>query len=234
MDILVVNINGLSYTKDLVDSLLSQDKPYLLTVVDQASVEEGTKEYLVGLSRDYKYIRVQFNEENVPLSTLWNNHYLSSGSDIVCFLNNDLLISPNFVSDTESIFKKEKMVGCVIHATNHPQYKCYGSLRYTILTKPVTQGWDFAIRRAAYNLIPDEIKFYGGDDFLFNKLKENKWEVAMALSSPVIHFKAKSRRYYPGDRTEESKVVADMGVERFSYQSPYTKPYPKFLELREE
>ena len=234
MDILIVNINNLFYTKNLIECLLKQTMAYSLTIIDQGSWEKGTLEYFTELVRNHNDIKLMLGNDNIPLSQLWNNHYLNTKSDLICFLNNDMLVPPNFVQDTIAIFEKEPSVGCVIHATNHPQYRCYGSLRYTIMSKPVTQGWDFAVRRSAYTLISDEIKFYGGDDFLFNKFKENKWAVAMALSSPVIHFKARSRKYYKGARQEESRIVADMGIERFSYQTSFTKPYPKFLELEEE
>ena len=226
MDILVVNINGLSYTKDLVNCLLRQNKPYLLMIIDQASDEEGTEEYLVSLTKDHEHIKVQFNKENVPLSRLWNSHYLSSESDLICFLNNDVLVPPNFVRDTITIFEKEPSVSCVIHATNHPRYRDMTPLQYEVLKISVTQGWDFAIRRSAYVMIPDEIKFYGGDDFLFNKFQENKWDVAIALSSPIVHFKAKSRMYYQGNRQEESKTVIRMGIKRFPYRCAFTIPYP--------
>ncbi len=233
MHILVVNINNLAYTKGLINCLLIQTRPYCLTIVDQNSIEEGTKYYLSFTYLKYLHMKVIFNKKNIPLSRLWNQHYLNSESDLICFLNNDVIIPSNFVKDTVDIFNKEPSVGCVIHATNHPLYQETSNLKYEILTSPVTQGWDFTIRKSAYHLIPEEIKFFGGDDFLFNKLYEDGWKVAIALSSPIIHFKAKSRRYYPGDRQQEAEICANMGIKRFPYRCPFTKPYPNFEKIIE-
>lgn len=230
----VVNINGLKFTKALVSDLLRQTHQFQLTLIDQGSTEFGTSEYLQSL-QEIPYIDIEIikNDSNIDLNRLWNRLYEKSNADYLCFLNNDVRISKNFVEDTIAIFEKEKRVGAVVHATNHSDYQVTSQLRYVILDEKITQGWDFTIRKEAYELIPDELKVFGGDDWLFVKMYRKYWKTAVALSSPIIHYKRKSHKFYAGDRNEESKALRNLGIERLFYGSKYSKTFPTFVEIVE-
>ena len=193
--ILVVNINNLNYTKDCINDLLKQDVPFDLTIVDQNSSEKGTHNWYKSLVENWPRkdctIKIQKNTDNVDLNRVWDEFYNTTENEYLCFLNNDVRITNNFVSDGERIFAKEKKVGCVVHATNHSSYKSKTSLNYAIVDG-IKQGWDFTMRRTAYNIIPSELKVYCGDDYLFEMLYRKGFKVAFALSSPLIHFQGKS------------------------------------------
>jgi GT2 family glycosyltransferase len=237
MHILVVNINGLQYTKDAIGDLLKQTVPFNLTLIDQGSSEEGTENYINALtSVPYPNIGLSIirNKGNVPLNHLWNDLYKNSTCDLLCFLNNDVRVPSNFVEDTLVIFKEEDNVGMVVHATNHPLYQETHPLCYVIMDTKIAQGWDFTIRRAAYVPIPEDIHYFGGDDWLFVQAYRKGWKLATALSSPIIHYKGQSRKYYTGDRLEEDALIrTKYSIERVSYRSPYTKQSPKFNAIIE-
>lgn len=231
----VVNINNLEYTKNVVGDLMRQTHQFDLTIVDQGSVEAGTKEYLDSLT-ETPYIHIVRNSTNVDLNRLWNAFYLSVKNPFayLCFLNNDVRIPHNFVEDTVAILEAEKSVGAVVHPTNHPDYQSTTPLRYSILNDDhLTQGWDFTMRKEAYVLIPDELKVFGGDDWLFTQMYKKLWKTAVAISSPIIHYHAKSRKYYTGDRQEEARALVGLGVERLSYIGQYNKQLPKFDTIKE-
>lgn len=206
--VLIVNINGLQYTLPLLDDLCAQTHLFDLTVIDQGSVEQGTREALA------KVGNVIYNPDNRPLNYLWNEHVATSSHPYVCFLNNDLRIPNNFIADTVNILEQETTVGAVIHATNHPDFTPSKDLIYKILPPGTMQGHDFAIRKNAYVPIPPDLKTFGGDDWLFTKLEETGWKVAAALSSPIVHFHARSRKFYTGNRTEEGEATARHGLSR--------------------
>ena len=117
--VLVVNINNLAYTSNVINDLLVQDCEFKLTVVDQGSTEINTREYLDFLC-ELDRINVIRNKTNVNLNTLWNKFYCETEEPYLCFLNNDVRVPRNFLKDTLDIFGKEKDVGATIHATNHP------------------------------------------------------------------------------------------------------------------
>ncbi len=215
MHILVVNINNLKYTKDLIDDLSKQTYPFKLTLVDQGSSEIGTQEYLNKLALMDEF-RIVGNDTNVDLCRLWNKFYLETTEPYLCFLNNDIRVTSNFVSDTVEIFKKEAHVGCVVHISNDSRYQ-ESELSYVIPHARFVQGWDFSLRREAYTLIPDEFKMFGGDDYLFLNLYSNGWKVAVALSSPIIHYGKKSYGYYRGNRHEEIETYLKGGHKRNGY-----------------
>ena len=218
IDIQVCNINNLAMTRDLVNDLLRQSFPFSLRIVDQNSSEKGTKEYLWSL-RIHPQIRVLMNDSNVDLNRLWNDFYKTSKAQFLCFLNNDVRVPSNFVKDTIEILKKEPEVGCVVHVTNGPEYSI-DRLTYFISEIKFIQGWDFTVRREAYTLIPDDLKVFGGDDYIFSNFYLRGWKVAVALSSPILHHKAKSRKYYTGSREEEAQAYLKYGYERLPHGRP--------------
>jgi len=214
--ILVVNINNLKYTRDLVSDLRNQTGEFKLTIMDQGSTEEGTKEYLDSLLDSGIELDVVYNEENVDLSRLWNKFYLETSEPYLCFLNNDLRILSNFVSDIYEIFHGGSDIGCVVHITNPTRF-IGEELAYVISDKKFVQGWEFTVKREAYTLIPDDLKTFGGDDYIFYNLYKNRWKVAVALSSPIIHYGRRSRKYYKGDRNEEVIAYRKYGFEKLPY-----------------
>lgn len=233
MYIQVVNINRLQYTKNLISGLTKQTKQCAIRLVDQHSSEYGTEEYLKYIEHTTS-IDVKRNTYNVPLNWLWNNFYKTTYSDYLCFLNNDILVPSNFVEDTINIFEKEPQVGCVVHATNHPDYCKVTDLNYKILSDKIVQGWDFTIRREAYNEIPRSLQVFGGDDYLFIEMYRSGWKTAVVLSSPIIHFNGASRKYCSSDiRISDDQYLRSRGYERLSYRSPYTIWKPSFYQIQE-
>ena len=230
--LVIVNINGLAYTKSIVGDLLAQTCPFLATIYDQNSCEHGTQEYLASLDNRVRHgkvndprLEVIQNTIHVDLNRIWNQHYYNSSSPYLCFLNNDVRITNNFIADTLAVFDAEPTVGCVIHTTNHPDYRASGPLDYKILEQQSIQGWDFTFRTEAYTEIPDDLKTFGGDDYLFANLYANGWKTAVVLSSPVIHYYAKSRKYYTGSRQTEAEALLAYGYPKL-HLCPYSRRYP--------
>ena len=214
--ILIVNLNNLEYTKNCISDLLSQDTNFDLTIIDQNSYESGTKEYMFTLYNIWNKSNINgslnliYNTDNIDLNRVWDDFYKSTDNEYLCFLNNDIRLPNNFVSDGEKIFQLEENVGCVSHATNHPNYQTkLNKLEYSVVNGRIKQGWDFTFRRKVYNIIPNELKVYCGDDFLFEMLYKNKYKVAFALSSPIIHFQGMSSKFLkepPSDVNRYAKL----------------------------
>lgn len=199
--ILVVNINNLKYTRDCVDDLQKQNVPFDLTIVDQNSTESGTKEWYEKLKKGGWHrtdcnLNIVLNDKHEPLNHVWNLFYWTNKNDYLCFLNNDLRITDNFVRDGEEIFRLNEEVGAVVHPTNHPKYvRKKNKLVYEISRGRIKQGWDFTFRRDCYNEIPKVLKTYCGDDYLFEMLYQDGHQLAFALSSPILHYCSQSSKY---------------------------------------
>ena len=191
--ILIVNLNNIEYTKKCINSLNNQtNKNFKVFLVDQNSDEIGTSEYLDEcLNNNIIVIR---NSDNFPLNHIWNNFKNLTNFKYLCFLNNDTILSSNYVDDTLKTFNDNIKIGIVIHVTNNNLHnKIKNKLEYIVLTEPMSQGWDFTIKREIYPDIPKELLIFGGDDYIFSKLCKYEYLVAMVYSSPIKHFKERTR-----------------------------------------
>ena len=189
--VLVVNRNNLALLIDCITDLQRQTVPFALTVVDNSSIEDGTKAYLNNLDA-----QVIFNKSNVPLNTLWNQFAKQAEEPYLCFLNNDVRLPRNFVEDSQSLLKHKRKIGITCHVTNNPSYDKTGKLTYHLLSPNERQGWDFTIRKALYKPIPRTLQWFYGDDYLWHHVYKSGYEGAVLLSSPIIHYQgATSRRH---------------------------------------
>lgn len=184
--ILIVIHNEFDRTNDLINDLMSQDIKFNLTLVDNDSSDQGLFKLYDRLN-ELEYVNIIKNNFNKPLNHIWNDFYESTTEEYLVYLNNDIRIPSNFLSDNEHIFNNHLDVGSVIHSTNNPNYFNLTKNEYVILDE-AWQGWDFAIRRDCYDLIPVELKWYSGDTFIFdNLIKKHKKKIAISLSSPILH-----------------------------------------------
>lgn len=237
---LIVNFNCLQHTKNLVADLEAQNfQGFELIIVDQNSQEAGTKDFLDAMQS--KYIVVQ-NGYNKPLNHIWNWFAKVAQYDFCAFLNNDIRIPKNFLSDTVNIFMKEPDVACVVHPTNHPDWQiARKKLDYVVLDERVRQGWDFSYRRAYWTPIPEILDFYCGDDFVFENTYLNNRKVAMALSSPIIHLLSQTRRS-PLNRVipnrNPNKDIENYRALGFTHNlgliDKYSKVAPEIVSLKQE
>jgi hypothetical protein len=196
--IIIVNLNQLKLTKNCIDDLKKQiNQNFKIYLFDQNSSEIGTAEYLDECIKDN--ILVYKNTENVPLNYIWNNFKNICDYEYLCFLNNDVELSNTFIDDTIKILNNESTVGSVIHVTNNPYYlQSKNTLEYKIFNEmPLYQGWDFTLRRSIIPEIPRALQIFGGDDYIFAKINTMGYKIAIAYSSPIIHYKEKTRVNIP-------------------------------------
>lgn len=197
IDVIVINLNCLAHTKNLVNDLRRQKLgTFNLTIIDQNSVEAGTVEWLDEMYSDPLSPVVIRHSYNIPLNSVWNTFIKSSTSQYVCILNNDIRIPPNFLSDVYAIFEDDASIGAVMHPTNHPLYaKELPETVYDILEHgKYRQGWDICMRRDAWTHIPESLTIYCGDDFVFENMYRKGYEAAIAISSPIIHYLGQTRK----------------------------------------
>ena len=230
LHILVVNINNLDYTKNCIADLMMQlDHDFDLTIIDNGSTENGTREYMDMLA--INGVTVIIHNQPVSLVKIWNDFYKNTQNKFLCYLNNDVRLSCNYVSSIKKVFEKESTVGIVCHATNNPKYSEVKELEYVVLFENMRQGWEFTIKRDAYCLIPEVFHTFCGDDYIYAKLYEKGFKAAMILSSPVIHFLGKSQ--YPGISDVYNKDVENfkkMGFKTFLW-SGYSIGKPHLMPI---
>jgi glycosyltransferase involved in cell wall biosynthesis len=224
--ILIVNINNLQYTKDCIADLRKQtNQDFEITLVDQGSTEEGTSAYLSSIND----LKVIYNGYNKNLNQIWNEFQQQNQNPYLCYLNNDVRLTNNFVSDTIQILEEQPSVGCVVHATNSWRYNQPTNLEFVFSNRLIKQGWDFTIRREDYETIPAKLKFYFGDDWIFHHLYQRKRKVAVCLSSPIIHYGSKSAINSPISFVDVEKIYKQLGLQRnLAHYHEYSEIVPTY------
>ena len=244
--VIVVNRNCLKYTKSLMKDLsLQSNRNFDLVLIDNASTETGTSEFINLLLKNTPHTIIK-NPNNESLNKIWNRYANQKQYKYVSFLNNDIEIPSNFIDDTLSIFKREGNVSCVIHATNHTEHQTVKTnLDYRVLplSLQVRQGRDLTIKTKTWEPIPETLQFYCGDDFIYEMMRRKGLNVAVALSSPVIHYQGMTRKNSPPnvDNKIRNQALADIAeYKRLGYThiwtqlSPYSTMHPTYKTFKYE
>lgn len=216
LEIIIVNYNLKEQTNILLNQLINQTfKDFSIILIDQASTEEGTDLFLDNWSNKIKVIK---NQTNVPLNHLWNEFVKNSDSDLITLINNDIEIPKNYVKDTLETFKFQPDIVCAIHATNNPKYsEVKNKLEYVLKEKyDIKQGWEFTIKKDWLNdkPIPKNLNLYCGDDFIFNRIYEEKRKIAIITSSPIVHHCSLTEKKYD-DVKLKNKMLFDADKDNF-------------------
>lgn len=201
--VLVVNFGDTTnFTKQVICDLIAQNAKFDLTIIDNNSEKlELNLKYYQLLQQFWKRndcsLHIIGLNKNIPLNHLWNYFVENTSNQWLCFLNNDVCIPYNFISDNIAVISKEKNAGIISHATNNLQFKATDILDYKIYDKTSNnflhrQGWDFTIRRDLYTKIPEEFTTFVGDNIQFNGVYSMQQDVIFLYSSPIIHWCSRS------------------------------------------
>lgn len=102
LSIITLTLNKLEYTKKFIKSLFEYTKDFELIIVDNGSTD-GTVEYLESLDN----IKLIKNGENKGFSDGNNQGIAIAEGEYIGFLNNDILLYPNWFEECEKVFNKE-------------------------------------------------------------------------------------------------------------------------------
>ena len=236
ISVLVVNLNNLELTKNCINDLMMQDIEFDLTIVDQNSNELGTSDFLSEINNllsPVKSITIIKNNFNKSLNLIWNEFVEDSKNEFICLLNNDVRLCPNFLSSALDVLEIEKEVGFINHVTNNSEFSTFSDvLEYVIINQPYRQGWDPIFRKSCYHRIPDEIKFFYGDDYIYTKLYSSGMKGAYVLNSPIVHLWKQTTKEKGGmrdltdDKNHYKKAILD--YKKLDFVRELSKLKPEF------
>ena len=104
LSIITLTYNKLEFTKKFLNSLFKYTNDFELIIIDNGSTD-GTIEYLKSLKGNVKPV---FNSENIGYSKGNNQGIDIAKGEYVAFLNNDILLCPNWFEECEKVFNQEK------------------------------------------------------------------------------------------------------------------------------
>lgn len=116
LSIITLTYNNLEYTKKFLESLYKYTKDFELIIVDNGS-SDGTKEYLQGLN-----LKLISNNENKGFPAGNNQGLEIAEGEYIGFLNNDILLYPNWFEEIEKVFMNEKTASFVSPVQVNPNF----------------------------------------------------------------------------------------------------------------
>lgn len=116
LSIITLTLNKLDYTKNFIESLKKYTKDFELIIVDNGSTD-GTVEYIKSIPE----IKLIQNGENRGFSKGNNQGIEIAEGEYIGFLNNDILLYPNWFEACEKVFANEK-AGFVSPRHINPHY----------------------------------------------------------------------------------------------------------------
>jgi len=120
VSIIIVTYNNLQYTKECLKSIgeYTQYPNYEIIIIDNLS-EDGTKDYLMSIEKEYENIRVILNNENIGFARGNNIGLREANGEYLVLLNNDTVVTKGWLSTFIKHFKRNgKTYGMFCPVTN--------------------------------------------------------------------------------------------------------------------
>ena len=109
---IIVNWNGKNETADCVQSLLDQDHPNVEIIVSDNGSTDGSIDFLQ--KRFSNSIRLLENGDNLGFGTAVNRGLKAAVGDYLIFLNNDLVVESNSISELVTLLESDDGLGAVV------------------------------------------------------------------------------------------------------------------------
>jgi len=128
--IVILTYNQLEYTKQCIDSIrkYTQHGTYEIIIVDNHSTD-GTVEWLM----QQKDIKVIFNDINLGFPKGCNQGIEIASGDYVLLLNNDVIVTENWLNNLLTALESDHSIGAVGPITNSAAYYTAVPTSYTYL-----------------------------------------------------------------------------------------------------
>ncbi len=117
--IIIPCFNALEYTKQCIESVLLQTNiNYELILINNGS-EDGTKEYFKSLTRSLKpnkklqKVTIVQSKQNLGVAKALNLGISKSIGRYVCYLNNDVIVTKDWLKKIVKAAKSDKQIGAV-------------------------------------------------------------------------------------------------------------------------
>jgi len=154
------------------------------------------------------------NNTNIGVNPCWNEGILRSKTPLISILNNDLLISKYFFKKIIETYNENDKYGIICPNTikNRATVETTNDDKVIVNKMGKREGWAFTIRKDLTNKmdpIPEELKIYCGDDYLFKKCRDLEYKAVKIMNNYIYHFGGVTVSGHFGKRTplKEEKVI---------------------------
>lgn len=178
-DIIIPVWNQFALTKDCIESIFKNTTniDYRIILVDNASDDE-TKNYLEGLNKSWpRQISLIRNEKNLGFIKAVNQGIAASRAPYLCLLNNDTLVTKNWLKEMIAIAETGEDIGIVNPSSNNLGQKPAGGEPLELYAEKISKesgqfielgaaiGFCMLIKRKVFEKIGTFDEIYGMGNF---------------------------------------------------------------------
>jgi len=103
----ILNYNGVRYLRDCLDSVLASDyENFEVVVIDNASTDDSIE----FVKKNYPQVKLVENEKNYGFASALNKNSYGIGGNYVAFLNNDLVVEPNWLRTVVDYMERDQQI----------------------------------------------------------------------------------------------------------------------------
>lgn len=208
-DIIIPVWNMKVLTEQCLNSIIRHTKfPYRILIVDNASDDE-TRSYLEDFSKrqDVRTLLIR-NEENLGYGKAANQGMRASDAEYICILNNDTLVTDNWLKEMVNVSLKDPQIGIVNPFSNYGSRKpagrtwqdisrdIYEKKGGTYIETAAASGFCFLVKRSVIDKIglwrEDYEKGYFEDTEHSIRAVKSGYKIAIAQGAYVVHLERSS------------------------------------------
>ncbi len=251
VSIIIPCFNAVDYTKQCIDSVLvNTNVNYELILINNGSSDD-TEKYFNFLKKNLKpnkFLRktkiFQF-KQNLGVAKSLNLGISKSDGKYVCYLNNDVIVTKNWLFKALKVFKKDNTIAAVGTMFNKVQDKKFIKLVEKdksvidkiaksldvlncgkIKTAVTIHGLCMLIKKSVFKKVGQfNEKFYPcfGEDIEFcERLKKNKYKIADAMDVFIFHYWHKSVKSKQFDgKYKNIRTVINSHQKKYSIPKKY-------------
>lgn len=193
VSIIIPVVNRADLTRVCIDSVKKYTKyPYELILV-----QEGEDKSVTKLLKSYKKAKYVHNRTPKGFAGAMNSGLEVATGNYYCFLNNDTVATPNWLTEIMNVFEENKDVGLVTptftEATTKQCVDYNQGEEVTFVDEPLSlKGVCFVVPKAVVDKIgkwDERFGLGGGDDNDFaTRIKEGSFRLAIARRSYIYHY----------------------------------------------
>ena len=144
----------------------------------------------------YDKMRVITPESNIYVNPAWNLGVKEGVNKYIGLLNDDIIISQNLCSRILTEFEKNNEIGLIAFDLNdvlpvNDSCSAPKNSEFTLSkTNFIAHGFGIAMffRKEIYKPIPEELKIWFGDNYIFRQIKKSGYENYLIKGQKIYHF----------------------------------------------
>jgi len=112
--IIIVNYNGKKYLAKCLNSIFKNKySKFEIIIVDNKSTDGSVDFVIDNFSRNLSKIKIVKLNKNYGPAYARNKGFEKSVGKLICFLDNDTQVHPNWLTNAKKLFDSDKKIGCI-------------------------------------------------------------------------------------------------------------------------